>query len=96
VIFAMDEWCSGMVQGYIETYDTRSDRWNRVLEEDPAGRHVYHGTAVIRGCIHSIGGYDGIVYFNTCRMFNAVTKKWTEVYFLNYCFFFVPLSCFYF
>lgn len=37
VIFAIGGWSEGVPQKLIETYDTRADRWNRVLTEDPAG-----------------------------------------------------------
>lgn len=79
IIFAIGGWSEGLPQTYIETYDTRADRWIRVHEEDPAGPRAYHGTAVIGYKIFCIGGFDGMDYFNTCRMFDAVTKIWKEV-----------------
>lgn len=84
VIFAIGGWSAGIPQTYIETYDTRADRWIRVLEEDPAGPRSYHGTAVIASKIYCIGGFDGMEYFNTCRMFNAVSKEWKEVHIYIY------------
>lgn len=79
VIFAIGGWSEGLPQRYIETYDTRADRWIRVMEEDPAGPRAYHGTAVIGYKIYCIGGFDGMDYFNTCRVFDAVKKVWKEV-----------------
>lgn len=84
VIFAIGGWSSGLPQTYIETYDTRADRWIRVLEEDPAGPRSYHGTAVIGERIYCIGGFDGMEYFNTCRMFSAVSKQWREIAPMHY------------
>ncbi|XP_022223094.1 kelch-like protein 10 [Drosophila obscura] len=79
VIFAIGGWSGGTSKGCIETYDTRADRWVNINAEDPAGPRAYHGTAVIGFKIYSIGGYDGVEYFNTCRVFDAVKKKWSEV-----------------
>lgn len=79
VIFAIGGWSVGLPQSYIESYDTRADRWIRVMEEDSAGPRSYHGTAVIGSKIYCIGGFDGMEYFNTCRMFNAITKVWKEI-----------------
>ncbi|XP_034474561.1 kelch-like protein 10 isoform X2 [Drosophila innubila] len=79
VIFAIGGWSGGTSKGCIETYDTRADRWVNINAEDPAGPRAYHGTAVIGFKIFSIGGYDGVEYFNTCRVFDAVKKKWNEI-----------------
>lgn len=79
VIFAIGGWSGGTAKGCIETYDTRADRWINIPAEDPAGPRAYHGTAVIGHKIYSIGGYDGLEYFNTCRVFDAVKKSWKEV-----------------
>lgn len=79
VIFAIGGWSGGTSKGCIETYDTRADRWVNIQTEDPAGPRAYHGTAVIGYKIYSVGGYDGVEYFNTCRVFDAVKKTWKEV-----------------
>ncbi|XP_064554033.1 kelch-like protein 10 isoform X2 [Drosophila montana] len=79
VIFAIGGWSGGTSKGCIETYDTRADRWVNINAEDPAGPRAYHGTAVLGFKIYSIGGYDGVEYFNTCRVFDAVKKKWNEI-----------------
>ncbi|XP_037828637.1 kelch-like protein 10 [Lucilia sericata] len=79
VIFAIGGWSGGTSKGCIETYDTRADRWVNIPADDPAGPRAYHGTAVIGYKIYSIGGYDGVEYFNTCRVFDAVKKTWKEV-----------------
>ncbi|KAM7351624.1 kelch-like protein 10 [Cochliomyia hominivorax] len=79
VIFAIGGWSGGTSKGCIETYDTRADRWVNIPADDPAGPRAYHGTAVIGYKIFTIGGYDGVEYFNTCRVFDAVKKIWKEV-----------------
>ncbi|KAH8321099.1 kelch-like protein 10 isoform X1 [Drosophila kikkawai] len=79
VIFAIGGWSGGTSKGCIETYDTRADRWVNINAEDPAGPRAYHGTAVLGFKIYSIGGYDGVEYFNTCRVFDAVKKIWSEI-----------------
>ncbi|XP_019891982.2 kelch-like protein 10 isoform X2 [Musca domestica] len=79
VIFAIGGWSGGTSKACIETYDTRADRWVNIPAEDPAGPRAYHGTAVIGYKIYAIGGYDGLEYFNTCRVFDAIKKTWKEV-----------------
>lgn len=79
VIFAIGGWSVGAPQSYIETYDTRADRWNRVCHEDPAGPRSYHGTAIIGARIYCVGGFDGVEYFNTCSAFDARTREWCEI-----------------
>ncbi|CAH0702524.1 unnamed protein product [Spodoptera exigua] len=79
VLFAIGGWSGGSPTAFIETYDTRADRWIKVEEVDPAGPRAYHGTAVLGYCIYVIGGFDGMDYFNSCRCFDAVSKSWREV-----------------
>ncbi|XP_043194053.1 kelch-like protein 10 [Amphibalanus amphitrite] len=79
ILFAIGGWSGGSPTNFIETYDTRADRWVKVKEVDPSGPRAYHGTAVIGFDIYVIGGFDGMDYFNSCRCFNAVTKQWREV-----------------
>ncbi|XP_037959800.1 kelch-like protein 10 isoform X2 [Teleopsis dalmanni] len=79
VIFAIGGWSGGASKGSIETYDTRADRWVVINAEDPAGPRAYHGTAVLGFKIYSIGGYDGVEYFNTCRVFDTINKTWSEI-----------------
>ncbi|XP_014471269.1 PREDICTED: kelch-like protein 10 [Dinoponera quadriceps] len=79
ILFAIGGWYGGGPTNYIETYDTRADRWIPIEETDPAGPRAYHGLAVVGFDIYMIGGFDGVDYFNSCRCFNAVTKVWREV-----------------
>jgi len=84
VLFAIGGWSGGSPTAVIETYDTKSDRWTRIFEEDTHGPRAYHGTIVMGHYIYIIGGFDGLEYFNSCRKFNAVTKVWEEV---------APMNC---
>ncbi|UYV74625.1 KLHL10 [Cordylochernes scorpioides] len=79
ILFAVGGWSGGSPTNYIETYDSRAERWVRVPDVDPAGPRAYHKCAVLGHDIYVIGGFDGVVYFNGCRCFNAVSKKWREV-----------------
>ncbi|ODN03344.1 Kelch-like protein 10 [Orchesella cincta] len=76
ILFAIGGWSGGSPTNYIETYDTRADRWIRVNEVDPTGPRAYHGTVAIGFKIYVVGGFDGVDYFDSCRVFDAVTKKW--------------------
>lgn len=79
VLFAIGGWSGGSPTNFIETYDTRADRWVKVEEVDPTGPRAYHGTAVVGFKIYVIGGFDGMDYFNSCRCFDAVEKTWKEI-----------------
>ncbi|KAF7270132.1 hypothetical protein GWI33_016871 [Rhynchophorus ferrugineus] len=79
ILFAIGGWSGGSPTNFIETYDTRADRWVKVEEVDPTGPRAYHGTAVVGFNIYVIGGFDGMEYFNSCRCFNAVNKTWKEI-----------------
>lgn len=79
VLFAIGGWSGGSPTNYIETYDTRADRWIRVEEVDTTGPRAYHGTVAIGQDIIVVGGFDGVDYFNSCRAFNASEKKWRNL-----------------
>ncbi|KAG7204994.1 hypothetical protein KM043_005379 [Ampulex compressa] len=79
ILFAIGGWSGRNPTNFIETYDTRADRWVKIVEVDPTGPRAYHGTAVVGFNIYVIGGFDGLGYFNSCRCFDAVTKVWQEV-----------------
>ncbi|XP_018329574.1 kelch-like protein 10 [Agrilus planipennis] len=79
ILFAIGGWSGGSPTNYMETYDTRADRWVKVEEVDPMGPRAYHGLAVVGYNIYMVGGFDGMDYFNSCRCFNAVTKTWKEI-----------------
>lgn len=84
ILFAIGGWSGGSPTDFVETYDTRADRWVRINEVDPMGARAYHGTAVIGYNIYVIGGFDGNEYYNSCRCFNAVTKVWKEIAPMNF------------
>ncbi|VEN43721.1 unnamed protein product [Callosobruchus maculatus] len=79
ILFAIGGWSGGSPTNFIETYDTRADRWVKVEEVDPTGPRAYHGTAVVGFKIYVIGGFDGMDYFNSCRCLDAVAKCWKEI-----------------
>ncbi|XP_033324832.1 kelch-like protein 10 isoform X1 [Megalopta genalis] len=79
ILFAIGGWSGRTATNFIETYDTRADRWVKVEEVDPNGSRSYHGIGVVGFNIYVIGGFDGTNYFNSCRCFNAATKVWREV-----------------
>jgi kelch-like protein 10 len=77
VLFAIGGWSGGSPTSFIETYDTRADRWIRVEEVDSP--RAYHGTIALGFDIVIVGGFDGVDYFNSCRAFNAVKKTWRDL-----------------
>ncbi|KAI5698457.1 hypothetical protein M8J76_006540 [Diaphorina citri] len=84
ILFAIGGWSGGSPTDFVETYDTRADRWVKIDQVDPMGPRAYHGTAVIGYNIYVIGGFDGNEYYNSCRCFNAVTKVWKEIAPMNF------------
>lgn len=62
ILFAIGGWSGGSPTNFIETYDTRADRWVKVEEVDPTGPRAYHGTAVVGFNIYVIGGFDGTTF----------------------------------
>ncbi|XP_077553528.1 kelch-like protein 10 [Haemaphysalis longicornis] len=79
VLFVIGGWRAGAPTSYVETYDTRADRWINVDIGDPCGPRAYHKCAVIGSDIYIIGGFDGEDYFSSVRCFNAETKQWRSV-----------------
>ncbi|KAK9739185.1 Kelch motif [Popillia japonica] len=69
VIFAVGGWSAGSPTNFIETYDTRADRWLLSTDTDSVPR-AYHGLCTLRGLIYMIGGFDGNEHFNTVRCFD--------------------------
>ncbi|XP_058809482.1 kelch-like protein 10 [Phymastichus coffea] len=84
ILFAIGGWTKDMATNYMETYDTRADRWVKVPQVDPFGPRAHHGSAVIGDNIYVVGGFDGHSFFNSCRRFNVVTKIWREVAPMNF------------
>ncbi|CAH0714340.1 unnamed protein product, partial [Brenthis ino] len=89
VLFAIGGWSGGSPTAFIETYDTRADRWIKVEEVDPAGPRAYHGTAVLGNCIYVIGGFDDKIYItggfngqecmNSVEVYDPDTNQWTNL-----------------
>ncbi|OQV12033.1 Kelch-like protein 10 [Hypsibius exemplaris] len=79
IMFAMGGWSGGSPTNLVECYDCRADRWIRTSVGDRSGPRAYHGLATLNGLIYTIGGFDGISYFNTCRAFDPSTRSWLEI-----------------
>ncbi|KAH6937901.1 hypothetical protein HPB50_005035 [Hyalomma asiaticum] len=76
MMFVIGGWMSGGPTAFIETYDTKADRWINV---HPLGPRAYHKCAVVGFDIYIIGGFNGEDYFSSVRCFNAETKEWRSV-----------------
>ncbi|KAH7962118.1 hypothetical protein HPB52_014509 [Rhipicephalus sanguineus] len=79
VLFAIGGWMAGGPTNFIESYDTKADRWIKVETVDPEGPRAYHKLAAIGNDIYVIGGFNGEDYFSSVRCFNAHTKEWRSV-----------------
>ncbi|KAG7188297.1 hypothetical protein KM043_007959 [Ampulex compressa] len=77
ILFAIGGWSAGSPTNFIETYDTRADRWFLSVNTDVAPR-AYYGICALNNLIYIIGGFDGNEHFNTVRCFDPVTKEWRE------------------
>ncbi|BFZ01679.1 hypothetical protein BsWGS_04717 [Bradybaena similaris] len=78
LLFVIGGWSGGTPTNLMEVYDTKADSWV-VSRHHDVGARAYHGCVTIDHCIFVIGGFDGVEYFNSCRVFNAVTKTWSEI-----------------
>lgn len=78
IMFAVGGWSGGSPTNLIEAYDTRADRWVKVDTVDVIGPRAYHGCVVLNGLIYIIGGFDGMEYFNSVRVFNPANKTYQE------------------
>lgn len=77
VLFAVCGWSQGSPISCLESYDVRANRWYR--HDDMADvTRAYHGMAVLNDSIYILGGFDGLMYFNSMRRFNPALKKWFE------------------
>ncbi|KAJ8967302.1 hypothetical protein NQ314_002954 [Rhamnusium bicolor] len=77
VLFAVGGWSAGSPTNFLETYDSRADRWLFSVDTDTSPR-AYHGLCTLNGLIYMIGGFDGNDYFNTVRCFDPLAHKWCE------------------
>ncbi|CAK9802012.1 Kelch-like protein 10 [Anthophora quadrimaculata] len=77
ILFAIGGWSAGSPTNFVETYDTRADRWFLSVSTDATPR-AYHGLCTLNNLIYMIGGFDGNQHFNTVRCFDPVTKEWRE------------------
>ncbi|KAJ9583525.1 hypothetical protein L9F63_022143, partial [Diploptera punctata] len=77
ILFAIGGWSAGSPTNFVETYDTRADRWYLSVNTDFTPR-AYHGMCVLDNLIYMIGGFDGNEHFNTVRCYNPITREWKE------------------
>ncbi|XP_076685259.1 kelch-like protein 10 [Andrena cerasifolii] len=77
ILFAIGGWSAGSPTNFVETYDTRADRWFLSVSTDATPR-AYHGLCALNSLIYMIGGFDGNQHFNTVRCFDPATKEWRE------------------
>ncbi|CAF1030044.1 unnamed protein product [Adineta steineri] len=78
ILFVCGGWSGGSPTSAIELYDTRADKWIQLPFNDKFSR-AYHGIVTINGLIYIIGGFDGMDYFNSCRVFNSQIFQWNEI-----------------
>jgi len=83
LLFVVGGWSGGAPTNLVEVYDTKADSWV-VSRHHDTGARAYHGCVTIDHCIFVIGGFDGVEHFNSCRVFNAITKDWSEI---------APMNC---
>ncbi|XP_014664890.1 PREDICTED: kelch-like protein 10 [Priapulus caudatus] len=79
IMFAIGGWSGGSPTNLLEAYDTRADRWVKVDTVDEIGPRAYHGSVVLDKRIYIIGGFDGVEYFNSVRVFDPANKTYQEV-----------------
>lgn len=83
IIFAVGGWSAGSPTSFIETYDSRSDRWFLTPGSDVTPR-AYHGLVALDNLIYMIGGFDGNEHFNTVRCYDPIAKAWSEKSCMHY------------
>ncbi|XP_049947717.1 kelch-like protein 10 [Schistocerca serialis cubense] len=84
VVLAIGGWTGDGSTACFEMYNTRTDQWTEVWEEDPAGPRAYHDIVVIGSDVYVIGGFNGRTVFRSCRCFNAAVQEWREVAPMNF------------
>ncbi|CAG9794036.1 unnamed protein product [Diatraea saccharalis] len=77
ILFAVGGWSAGSPTSFVETYDTRADRWFLSIHMDLTPR-AYHGLCTLNNLIYMIGGFDGSDHFNTVRCYDPVANTWHE------------------
>lgn len=77
-IMAVGGWSGGGTIGRIAAYDVRADWWVTVGDDEEYPL-AYHGTAFLNGSLYCIGGFDGVIQFNTVHKYDLSTHTWQEV-----------------
>lgn len=57
ILFTVGGWTSGLPINFVETYDTRANRWFLSSQMDATPR-AYHGMCSLNNKIYIIGGYE--------------------------------------
>lgn len=80
VLFAIGGWNNGIQISTMETYDNRARLWTSAIESVDRNEHrIYHDATVINHKIFCIGGLGPDEPRNSCKVFDALTKTWSEV-----------------
>ncbi|XP_049771594.1 kelch-like protein 10 [Schistocerca cancellata] len=77
IIFAIGGWSDGAPTNFMETYDSRTDRWYSSNFVDSLAR-AYHGICVLKKLIYLIGGHDGREYFNSVKCYDPEKHEWSD------------------
>ncbi|XP_048859378.1 kelch-like protein 10 [Brienomyrus brachyistius] len=62
---------------WIDAYDSRADRWVDVTQVER--RQSGHGTVYLNGYVYCIGGFDGLMRFNTAERYDPETNERTII-----------------
>lgn len=65
VLFAVGGWSAGSPTNFLETYDSRADRWLFSVDTDSSPR-AYHGLCTLNGLIYMIGNHIRIYLAVAC------------------------------
>ncbi|XP_033834470.1 kelch-like protein 10 [Periophthalmus magnuspinnatus] len=78
LLLSIGGWSGANPVNNIEVYDNHANRWVAVANNDRTPR-AYHGTVFLNGCVYLIGGFDGVVRFNTTHKYDLANHTWQEV-----------------
>lgn len=82
------------IRNQINSLQTRADKWIPLPFNDKCKQlnlpkkhkqelilvpRAYHGIVTIKQLIYVIGGFDGMEYFNSCRVFDSQNFQWKEI-----------------
>ena len=79
ILFTIGGWSGGNPISFMETYDSRADRWYTHPTLEDSTPRAYHGLVTLDGLIYMLGGFDGTQYYNNVRCYDPVSKLWKDV-----------------